>query len=662
MPWDESEICRTLATLLRMAPREEEMVIPSHTPKRLEEQALEKFISLVLQHSIPPSLHSTKFLQLQEFSIVHEHSSKLDKILTSGPEQIRDKTLLLTHLQQLKHWWENNEWLGKQNSEIRRHIKEGFTIYLELVDPHCEFPLFRFLLQLIFSTRVLGATDAAEFPDNPKMQIELQRNRCPVFAEVLKSLKPFGIEELSTEHIIFGNVEPWIIVVENSPFLKKVHLRKNICEEILLCIGQHCPLIDTFIVEQFFGRLMVPVDCLYKTFFSGLDYERVNTIAGSESHLSRQKYISFPRLKCVDMGDRRKFKKVVKRQSFTEFLYNLMLFYPNITSISCHTMQPFMPLLPVSLPQHCSFMTYNIKHIDLIGLMSFIHYCIPETILQPNGNIDAKSIILKFRKLQHLTLCHCASVHTSDDNIMEYARFAEIWIPMFGCKNLTIHVPFSPSEDIRNGEFLSLYIPLFSRIGPSLSALHFHLYTSINLNEICQLISLCPNLELLEIRLLSEVNVFSETNFHIKRLSRLTSLSFASVAVQNISTSIINTLAEKLITASPILTSMELMLAYRPCAWLMEIAGNKMLDGIKTLRLSFNARSVSKWVPNQPLNHVDTSFYILLIELLPNLEVLMLGMIHNVVFTQIRSIYRTSNLKIIARGKPYIGYALQTPI
>ncbi|KAK8742477.1 hypothetical protein OTU49_001903 [Cherax quadricarinatus] len=643
-----------------MATQENETIIPSHTPKCLQEQGLEKLVSLVLQHSIPSSLHSTNFLQLQESYIVCDHNNKLDNILTSeGPELSHEKTLFMEHLQKLKHWWENNEWLGKQNSEIRKQIKEHFTMYLELVDPHCEFPLFRFLLQLMFSTRVLGTTDAAEFPDYPKMQIELHRNRCPAFSEVLKSLKPFGIEELSTQHIIFGDIEPWIIVIENSPFLKKVHLRQNICEEILLCIGQHCPLIDTFIVEQLLGRLMVPIDCLYKTFFSGFDYERVNVFSKSRRGLDMQKYLSFPRLKYVDLGDRKKFMKVVKRQTFTEFLYNLMLFYPDIVSISCHSLQPFSPILPISLPQHRYFMSYNIKHIDLIGLMSYVQYCLPQPLCQPKGSIDTKSILLSFKKLQHLTLCHCASINTSDENIKEYAKFAENWLPKFGCKNFTIHVPFTPSEDIRNGQFLSLYIPLFSRIGQSLCALHFHLHVSIDLSEICQLISLCPNLELLEIRLLAEVNICSKTNFNIQRLPRLTSLSFASAAV--LDTDSVNTLVERLITSAPILTSLELMLAYRPCAWLMEMAGNKILVGIRTLRLSFSARSLSKWIPNQSMNQVDTSFYVLLIELLPNLEVLMLGMLHNYVFNQIRMIYHTSNLKIIARGKPYIGYALLTP-
>ncbi|XP_042233171.1 uncharacterized protein LOC121873595 [Homarus americanus] len=645
-----------------IAPQDERTVIPAHTPKRLEDQALENFVHMVVQHSVPASLHCDLLPQVSEVRW-SDDPNKLDRIIMTSestwPELLPQKHLFMEHLKKLKHWWDDNEWLGKQNSQIRRQIKECFTMELELVDPHCKYPLFKFLLHLMFSTKALGASDTAEFPHYPKVQLELRRNGCPVYADVLRSLKPFVIEELSTQYIIFGDTEPWIVIIENSPFLKKVHLRKNICEEILLCIGQNCPQLDTFILEQVFGSLMVPIDCLYKTFFSGLDYESVNTLtSGIPSNM--QKYLSFPRLKFVDLGSTSHFQKVVvKKQSLTEFLYNLLFFYPDIGSISCHYLHPFVPLLPTSLPEHCHSLSYNIKHIDLIGLMPWIQHLFQNIYYHSDGKNHVESAVSTFRQLQHLTLCHCMSIDTSVESIQENAKFAEIWIPKFRCKKLTIHLSFTPPEDMRNGETLSLYIPLFRSIGHSLCVLHFHLFVSIDVCKICQLISLCPNLELLGIRLLAKVSLSAEENFNIQRLPHLTSLSVACSAW--LDSNIVNSLVEKLISASPVLTNLELMLAHGPCEWLMGMAVDKMLNGIRTLRLSFGTHCVNDWGDDFSVE-VGASFYVPLIELLPDLEVLMLGIHHIDVLTQLKLTYRTSQFKIVVRRKPYIGYDVLNPM
>lgn len=633
--------------------------MPAHTPECLEKLAVEKFVYMVLQHSIPSSLQNILLPQDDEVWIPYDHC-KLDKIImtpkNTWSELRAERMLFMEHLQKLKQWWDDNEWLGKQKSEIRRQIRECFTRELELVDPQCRFPLFRFLLQLIFSTKVGGTADAQEVPHYPKVQLELRRNDCPVYSDILRSLKPFGIEELSTQHIIFGDSEPWIIIIENSPFLRKVHFRKNICEEILFSVGQHCPLIDTFIVEQFYGRLMVPVDCFYKTFFSGLGYEAVDSIAKSENSLDKLKYLSFPRLKSVDIGDRCDSQKVVKKQSLTEFLYNLLFFYPDVVCVSCHTLKPFLPKIPSSLPEHCSSLSYNIRHVDLTGLMPWVQQQLTRNSEHCDERIDFESVVSSFKQLQHLTICHCVDTHTNVESIKENTNFAEIWIPKFGCKNLTLHVPHTTSQEISNFEILSLYIPLFKSVGCSLCALHFHVHVGIDLSEVCQLICLCPNLELLGIRLLAEVNVCSEALFHVQRLPRLTSLSVACAASPG--ASIVNTLVQKIIAASPILTNLELMLAYRPYEWLMGMAVDKTLAKIRTLRLSFTVHCVNEWAPDLPMAGVDVSFYVPLVELLPNLEMLMLGILPIEVFSQIKLIYRTSNLKIVARSKPYIGYAV----
>lgn len=83
---------------------------------------------------------------------------------------------LQEHLLKLKKWWERNEWLGSEDTEIRKQIKECFTRELELIDPICEFPLFRFVLQLIFSKKAGSTADAAECPDYPMVSVQRNQN------------------------------------------------------------------------------------------------------------------------------------------------------------------------------------------------------------------------------------------------------------------------------------------------------------------------------------------------------------------------------------------------------------------------------------------------------------------------------------------------------
>ncbi|XP_042889817.1 uncharacterized protein LOC122264807 isoform X2 [Penaeus japonicus] len=623
----------------------------AHTPKRLEIQALESFVFMVLRSTTMPFMMK---LPLPQIDIEAEHvkPNNLDDIILNNDKSCTElyekKKLMMEHLLKLKKWWERNEWLGNQDTEIRRQIKECFTTELELIDPECVFPLFRFLLQLIFSKKAGSTADAAEFPDHPKIHLELPRSACHHYCDILRSLKPFGIEEMSTQHIVFGNSEPWLIIIKNSPFLKKVHFRNNISEEVLISVGSHCNMIDTFVLEQVFGRMLVPIDCLYKTFFSGLDYKAVSEISKSQ-FCSKEISLSFPRLKWIDVGWKAYPQNTVTRYSLAEFVYNILYFYSNIVNVSWHSLRPFMPHIPSHIPEHCKYLTYNIRHVHFSGLMPWIQYHMSSL-----SNVSDR-IISYFNELQHITLCNCVDIKTDVESAEEEAKFAEIWLPKFRCSSLTIHVPFTPPQDIRVGDILSIYSSLFQKIGKNLSALHFHLHVEISVRELCQLIILCPSLKLLELRMHESIHAQTGGDIVLKTLHSLESLSVTYASLSG--TVYINTFIEKLIQASPNLKNLELVLEHAPCEWLMMLAINKLISGIHTLRLSFTAHPLITWrTQNARRRSIEASFYVPFIELLPHLEVLMLGLLPVDVFTQVRMIYHSSQLRIMARGSPYIGY------
>ncbi|XP_069992649.1 uncharacterized protein [Penaeus vannamei] len=620
-------------------------VMAAHTPKRLEIQALESFVFMVLRSTTLP-FFKLPIPQIDR-DIGDQDTSSLDCIILDIDTEAEKRKLMLEHLLKLKKWWERNEWLGSEDTEIRRQIKECFTRELELIDPVCVFPLFRFVLQLVFSKKAGSTADAAECPDYPVIHLEVPRSLCHDYCDFLKSFGTFGIEEMSTQHLLFGDSEPWLIIIKNSPLLKKVHFRNNISEEILISIGSYCNMIDTFILEQVFGRMLVPIDCLYKTFFSGLDYKTVSEISKRPSS-TKDISLSFPRLKWIDVGWKAYPQNMVTRYSLAEFIYNILYYYPNVVNVSWHLLRPFMVHIPSQLPEHCKDLTYSMRHVHFSGLMPWIQYhlsCLS----------SSEKIISYFKELQHITLCNCVDVRTDAESVKEEAKFAEIWLPKFRCSSLTVHVPFTPPEDVRVGDILSVYSSLFEKNGNNLSALHFHLHVEISARELCQAIILCPSLKLLELRMYESIHAQSEGDISIKTLHSLESLSVTYTSLSG--TVYIHTLIEKLIKASPNLKSLELVLEHAPCEWLMMLAINKLIIGIHTLRLSFRAHPlIIPRTHNTRRRNIQASFYVPFIEQLPHLEVLMLGLLPFEVFTQVRMIYHTSQLRIIARGTPYIGY------
>lgn len=610
------------------------MTIPAHTPRRLERLAKETLVYLVIRRSIPASVSTITLPQDIEHWIHYNHPG-MDKIImatdTQFPECLAQKELLLNHMLAVREWWENNVMVGGRVG-VWRCVLECLATELEYLDQYCLFPLFRLLMQLLFSIRVGRKPDDMTNSDQPSIQMELTFQACPVFAEVLRRLKPFGIEELSTQFIIFGSQEPMQVILENSPHLRKVHFRKNITEETLICVSKNCPLVDTFVVEQPFGRLFVPVDCLYKTFFSGLDRDDVDALARTGSFSERQACLSFTRLKFVDLGADSDCPLSFNKGSFSEFIYNLMFFYPSLESVTCYKLRPFVPKPLSKLPIHLQSLKYSLQHLDMEGLM---------ILVQDKAVLGSEEYTLaSFPNLQHITLSH------DPDTYHSVTDFARLWIPKFKCKALTIHTYFTLPHERALDNSISPYQLLLNAIGANLTVLQLDLHAKLCVSEFCNLLSSCPSLEFLGV-VMSAEHFEDEAPVNIQTLLHLKCLTVAGPSLLSFSHyqhTLFNRLVQRMIMAAPALCRLELVVHHRPLMWLMSLAQKKILNGLEVFFLNLNPFGPST---------VSVSFYVQLLDILPNLKVFMMGPICSQLLTDLKLIYRTTDLQLVAKETVY---------
>lgn len=617
----------------------------AHTPKKLQDKCLDAVALSILKKAFPCSIkHLTSVYEAPCFS-VHDVSfidtdydlervkdpRSLDLILMSTKERetrsFPFKMALMNRLQSIQSWFNQTEWLGGSNSEIRRRIRSVISDKLELIDPCSFIPLFKFLIEAIFSNKVGGCSDAAQFPFMPRVNCELWKKDCPLFADVLRSFAPFEIEELSTHHLAFGGPEPLLAIIENSPYLKRVYLRNNICERLLLSLQKHCPSLETFHVEKCMGKLLVPVTCLYRTFFRGMNYDQVKALALKNSLLEKQRQLSFPHLKHLNMGEMDDISKSNRRESLSLFIYTLLSFYSHPLNITSSTLMPFSPAIPEELPKFLHGVSYRIVNCSLNGLQTYFD----------RYSKSEDDIKLPIENVYQLTFSH--TLH-DDKEIKELIEFSKTWILKFECKALFVYT----WQDIDYNVDISIYNPMFSQVGSTLTSFHFNIKGDIDLSLLCDIISMCPNLEVLRIKL-TQVHIDSEDNIIIENLEKLTNLTVHSGedCVPSV-----HKFIEKVLDSSPELYSLSLVLHDKPCEWLMSLAASKKLNTISILRLSFHCfnfscREMTNFLREEP---VGVPFYVFLIELLSSLKVLHLGSLPHITFQKLIKIYRRSDLQI----------------
>ena len=450
-----------------------------------------------------------------------------------------------------------------------------------------------------------------------------------MFADVLRSFTPFDIEELSTHHLVFGGAEPLLVIIENSPLLKRVYLRNNISEELLAALEKHCPLLHTFHMEKCMGEIMVPVNCLYKTFFRGLDYNAVVALITNTPLLEKQKYLSFPHLQSLNLGKLNDINTDNKKDSLSLFVYILLYFYSHPINVTSDPPLSFSPALPEELPLWLHDICYKVQNCSLNGIQRYF------TSRRLRSNCE---VTLPIDSVYQLTITHTSH---EEDVIQEVMELSKIWIPKLECKTLFIYTLHDADQRF---DIAPLYTPLFSQVGTLLNSLHFSIVGDVDMSALSNIISLCPSLENLRLRL-TRVHSQSQSKLGCKKLLKLTSLT---IYCGEDSIPEVHEFIECLISQSPKLCSLSLLLHGKPCEWLVSLVMNAKLNSICILRLSFECfnftcRDMARSLIEDP---VGVPFYVYLVDSLSNLKVLQLGSLPLTTFRKLCLLYSRSDLQI----------------
>ncbi|XP_053634294.2 uncharacterized protein [Cherax quadricarinatus] len=645
---------------------------PSSKPKTLHSLVLIRLSHLLLENAVPPSLkkyfpflNMVGRLQLlpkcphmnlgtsaeeqqqhnegvltagaeDETVLTGTFDYSIDDIILSEPGRCNDrllvyKELLLQHMVKVKQWFDDEGWLGKQDSKLRKLLRESCWDLLQVLGYNCQCPLLLLTLELMFTTK-------AGFN---KIVTVVPNTFCATLNNFLLKLQPFGIEKLYTVNLQFDCPSIVVTICKNSPLIKWIYLRIEFVKgDILREIGHAAPSIETVIVavreDEIFEEISSTVeividggegleDSLYTGFFDGLDKDAVNLkIQNGEGFK-----MTFPKLKYVDVGIHRDVR---------DFLHHLLYIYPDIRSIMCDSedwvLSKYSLNFPFASPSYLGagpkslqekVVEYNLRE------MSFTSFCLCSKLHD----------ITRFKKLEHISLHLLRGPwkikHTSEN--------AEELLSRISCQYLTIFVDVYMSND----DLLGLYTPSLQRVGSSLKILQFHLTNEVNVKVLCQLINMCQSLEELALVTSCErCEVEGEATDRID-LCQLTRLKCLSISSHYNVTDALYLLSHKLICSSTNLTTLELELGGRIVTeWLMEIVTSGALAGLKIFHLNLPGYSFDKLI--------ISNFFIPLISALPHLSCLMLGNVCYCIIQALRERYRWSKLTIISRTSSYVAF------
>ncbi|XP_027220911.1 uncharacterized protein [Penaeus vannamei] len=644
--------------------------IPAITVKSLQGLAVYKLARMLLTSAIPLSLEKyVPFLSRYDHVDVKETDASLmpigcgtvfqrkrlegrsdslvqwntlDDIILAEAGQCHDhllpaKEILIEHLVKVKQWWDNEEWLGKQDNKTRRMIRDVCTDMLELFNSSCTCPIFQLTLELIFSKKA----------GTGQMLKSVSSERCATLSKFFQKLQPFGIEKLITTHLMLDCPSVIVSICENSPLMKYLHLNIEYAKgDILRKIGLITPSLETVIVvvkEYELNEKVLPTlemiiiggegleDNLYSGFFNGLTKSEVvqKIQEGGSCELS------FPNLKYIDVGSHRDVR---------EFLLHLLYFYPNIRSVTCDSENWILSKYSLDFPVMTQA-TLDYKPVSLWGKtmiyqlkdMSFSSFCL--------AAVKVQDIVSRYQSLEHISL-HLIKGSRKIEFTNETAKELICGI---NCRCLTICVEVYMDR----ADLLSLYTPALNAMGPSLRILQLHLTNEVNVGALCQMINMCPHLEELALMTSCERCEVEGENFTEIRCCKLGDLKCLSFSSRYNVTNAMYSLMERTIFAAPNLTSLELELGgNRVSGWLMNIASAGALSNLKLLRINF---------PKIYFDYqVLSSFLFSLISTLPRLSCLMLGSVCDCVVRRIRKKYEYSQLRIIGRESPYIAFRCLT--
>lgn len=231
-----------------------------------------------------------------------------------GRFQLKKK--FLNNLKRWKNWWERGEWLGSHTSALRWAVMESFVQALSMRTDISV--LLKLLLHLVF-TDTFGILPVDDLCVKKGEPVALPAEECLTFAKVLESLGPFNLQELSTLKLSFEDQAPLIIILKNSPELRKLYIFQTVSPRILKHLRKCCKKLEVLTISIMNCKALSTMD-LYKSFFMGMDCELVI----KHRQNPRSVILSFPELKSVDI------QVPMSNQDYYLFITVLLFFYNNL--------------------------------------------------------------------------------------------------------------------------------------------------------------------------------------------------------------------------------------------------------------------------------------------------------------------------------------------
>ncbi|KAG7159080.1 uncharacterized protein LOC121877926 [Homarus americanus] len=566
---------------------------PGKTPGSLVKQASRSFALRLIDISLPV------IGKYWEGEIKPGENTKFTK------KKAPDKSGLVKHLQNVQRWYRLDEYLSSHNSEIRRLICEAIAEALPSLMPVDDAePLFMFTLQIMFCLEAGFFSQSREIYDG-----RLSRS----FAEFLQFLMPFGVETIYTTCISFRNAMPILVLIKNSPYLKHVHLYRNLSNHVLTQLRKYCPNIESITLS---GHNVVSEEYLFRAFFGGKDKTQVISCVECREKLK----LSFPKLKSVNM---------LMDLDNDDIMFFLQHYYPNIKtswtkSIAENRLTP--PTLktvlnpPPRLLEHGYYYEFDT-----------LEFTMRRHTLE-NWIVDEEHI--EYPKVKHVSIFHACHDLSEQKEIKEKIKDV---VERLGCTTFSYSSP--PAEDYL--DTLSVSIPVLETLGTCLTEAHLSTFEVLDARILFNCLDLCPGLTIFSI---NASRIQMDSGLPIVGLNKLPHLHSLGMSVKTLNNSEKSCL-DYMVRAAPNLKTVELFGAN-----LQSVVQDLVISGALSKIQILSLHKSMSWFTDHDLQNC-----IFLGENLCSLSVLMLNPILRQTLFQIKTHFIHTQLKVIHRYKMLIG-------
>ncbi|XP_063588523.1 uncharacterized protein LOC134765700 [Penaeus indicus] len=553
-------------------------------PKSLFKQASETFAKQVINHCLP---------SLRQCWVNRQYRGR-----SEGAKKL---------LVDVKYWYDENEWFGNPHSVIRMLVGRAFSEVLRVLLIH-DLPvlLFVFILQAMFCNEVESLS--------PVMYDHFTKAVSQTVGSFLQAMAPFALETLHTTFIIFDHPVPIVILLQNSPHLKEIHLRYNLSDYILLQLKKWCPHLEIITLS---GRNNISEECLFTAFFKGLKKVKVLEYVDNKSACP----LSFPKLKRV--------KLELHRKNFDEFLFFLQFFYPGVQCninkfISGAGVYPvvFKSLLdpPACLKGKGTFKVDTVR------------FAVPPTA----GALKEYDPTVTYSLVRHFSFS-CRDISAS--HYSEALSKIKNLLKLLGCSSVFLAVyPNSVNTSL-------VATVLLEELGPKLKELHISVHVPMDIETLYMYLNACPKVNLFCIKATRVIFDSPCTKAHLRPHLHMETLSIETE--YPVDTDHYTQIIENIICAAPRLTTLELIgqEIHKP---VRNLAISGKLAEIQVLSLYWKiiGMSFDDWI---------LKFCIFIGTHLPSLEVLMLSHFPEESLLKFKAYFHYTDLEVVERRLPFVS-------